>query len=73
MKKDKIGKDQNPQIQQFYSRVEAAEKLRYCVITIGRWTADGTLPSVKIGRRVLIPVEGIERLIDKAMNGGNSK
>lgn len=29
-----------------------------------RWAADGTLPTVRLGRRVLVPRAAIEKLLD---------
>ena len=50
----------------FYSVIETASMLGCTEITIRRWVMDGTIGSVKIGGRRLIPVKTIEALIAKA-------
>lgn len=44
-------------------RREVAERLRMSIQTVDRRIKDGTLPSVTIGRRVLVPAAQLEKFI----------
>lgn len=46
-----------------YSKVEAAERLGVGYVTLHRLTKDGTIRTVKAGRRVLIPRLELERFL----------
>ncbi|MHB9004981.1 MAG: helix-turn-helix domain-containing protein [Coriobacteriia bacterium] len=50
----------------FYSVDETASMLGCTEVTIRRWVMDGTIGSVKIGGRRLIPAKIIEELIESA-------
>ncbi len=50
----------------FYSVDETASMLGCTEVTIRRWVMDGTIGSVKIGGRRLIPTKVIEELIERA-------
>lgn len=50
----------------FFSRQEISVILGLSLATIGRRIKDGTIPSKKIGSRVLIPTEAIERMVNSA-------
>lgn len=52
----------------FFSRNEAAEVLGLSLPTISRRLADGSIPFTKLGGKVLIPAEAIERLVARAFN-----
>lgn len=52
----------------FLSRKEAAEVLNLSIPTISRRLSDGSIPCVRLGGRVLIPVEYIEQLSYSALN-----
>lgn len=54
----------------FLSKKEAAEQLAVSLPTINRRLADGTIPHIKIGSRVLIPAEFLNNLAATAMNEG---
>jgi excisionase family DNA binding protein len=41
----------------------AAEMLGVSQVSVQRWCLDGTLPSVKLGRRRLIPSEALDRIV----------
>ena len=44
--------------------LQAAEMLGISERTLWKWTKEKKVPSVKIGRRVLYPVEGLRKLIN---------
>jgi excisionase family DNA binding protein len=46
-----------------YSKVEAAERLGIGYMTIHRLTKNGTIRTVRAGRRVLIPRAELERFL----------
>lgn len=46
-----------------YSKVEVAERLGIGYMTIHRLTQDGTIRTVRAGRRVLIPRAELERFL----------
>ena len=46
-----------------YSKVEVAERLGIGYMTIHRLTQDGTIRTVRAGRRVLIPRLELERFL----------
>ena len=50
----------------FLNRKETADVLGLSLATVGRRINDGTIPHRKIGSRILIPVEAIERIIHSA-------
>jgi excisionase family DNA binding protein len=52
---------------QFYSVKEAAHVLNMAAPTVYRKVYSGDIPSVRIGRRQLIPVVFVQQLIDRAM------
>lgn len=54
----------------FLSRIEAAEQLGISLPTLSHRILDGSIPSVKLGRRILIPPEALERLAEKALGVG---
>ncbi len=54
------------------TRTEAAAKFRVHVATLDRWIIDGTLPATRIGRRVLIRLDTLEALIDRATPAATS-
>lgn len=57
----------------FYSRKEVALILSLSLPTIARRLADGSIPFVKLGARVLIPAEVIERLTGSAYSSRSPK
>lgn len=52
----------------FISRNEAATLLGVSLSTLIRHLADGSIPSIRLGSRVLIPAEFIENLAQEALN-----
>lgn len=56
----------------FYSKREVAQILGLAPMTVHRLTKAGKLASVKLGARVLIPREAIDRLLAQAL-GEDSK
>ncbi|MFA5379227.1 MAG: hypothetical protein WC455_25955 [Dehalococcoidia bacterium] len=58
----------NPNVQsKVLSRAQACEALGGIAInTLDRRIADGTLASIRFGRRVFIPIEEIDRLVSSA-------
>lgn len=46
-----------------YSKVEVAERLGVGYMTVHRFTKDGTIRTVRAGRRVLIPRTELERFL----------
>ena len=46
----------------FLSRKEAAKYPRISLATLVRRLDDGSIPYIKLGKRILIPVEALERL-----------
>lgn len=44
----------------YLTRLEAAARLRTCDQTIDKRIREGQLSAIKVGRRVLIPVESLE-------------
>jgi excisionase family DNA binding protein len=57
-----------PHTPQFISRKEAAESLGISLPTISRHLTKGLIPHIKLGGRVLIPVEFIHRASDAAFS-----
>jgi excisionase family DNA binding protein len=51
---------------------EAARLLNVCSRTLWTLTQSGNLPHLRIGRRVLYPVEGLRRWIADRTSGGVS-
>lgn len=51
---------------EFLTSKETRQLLRVSESTIARWIADGTVPSVKVGGRRLIPRPGIEAVMRAA-------
>lgn len=51
--------------------VEAAEMLGISERTLWKWTREKRVPSVKIGRRVLYPVDGLRRLVSENTQNDN--
>lgn len=47
--------------QKFYTISETAERLRKAEITVYRNVQDGTIPSKKVGGRILIPSSFLEK------------
>jgi excisionase family DNA binding protein len=52
----------------FFTQEEAAKMLRVSLPSVMRRRKDGRIPYQKIGNRVLIPREFIERLVREAMS-----
>jgi excisionase family DNA binding protein len=52
---------------EFLSRAEAARRLGLSVQSVRRRVNDGSLPSVKVGGRRLIPRAAIDALVAQAM------
>ena len=50
---------------------EAALALSLSPRTVQQLVADGKLPAVKVGRRVLLPVAGLERWLTENSAGGS--
>ena len=57
----------------FVSKLQAAETLGLSLATVNRHLADGSIPFVKIGKRVLIPAQFIDDLAEKALAGQEAK
>ncbi|GAB6276038.1 MAG: hypothetical protein SAMD01599839_05780 [Rectinema sp.] len=57
----------------FLSRKQAATCLSVSLPTINRRIADGSIPFVKIGTRVLIPARFLDELVEKALSGQGKK
>jgi excisionase family DNA binding protein len=53
--------------QQFYSVSASARLLSVCRITIYRRINDGEIPSIRLGRKVLIPAAFIDGLVSEAL------
>jgi excisionase family DNA binding protein len=51
------------------SIADAAQRLGVSRITGYRWAEAGSLPSIKLGARRLVPEEAIERLVAQALAG----
>lgn len=50
----------------FLTPEEVAERCRVTRRTVYDWLGDGKLPGVRIARKWLVPVEGLERLLSVA-------
>jgi excisionase family DNA binding protein len=55
--------------QQFYSVAQAAKSLNVAKLTVYRRTATGEIPSIRVGRKILVPAAYIETLVARAMSG----
>jgi excisionase family DNA binding protein len=51
---------------------ETAEQLRVSERTLHTWTAEGLLPSVRLGGRVLYRPGDVETLVEKSVSTGKS-
>ncbi len=54
---------QNQPARDAYSKVEVAERLGIAYMSVHRLTQDGTIRTVRAGRRVLIPRAELERYL----------
>jgi excisionase family DNA binding protein len=54
---------ENEQARDAYSKKEIAERLGIGYMTVHRFTQDGTIRTVRAGRRVLIPRLELERFL----------
>lgn len=52
---------------------ELAKLIPVAKVTLYRWAREKTIPSVKRGRKVLIPESLIDELIATAKNGGGER
>lgn len=52
----------------FLSRQETADALGLSLSTVVRRIADDSLPHVRLGRRILIPAEAVDKLSAKALS-----
>jgi excisionase family DNA binding protein len=43
-----------------------AEAVEVKEVTVLRWVREGKLPSIKLGRRILIPVDALKRMLERA-------
>jgi excisionase family DNA binding protein len=50
---------------------EVAEKLQLNQQTVRNWIDQGSLPALRIGRRVRIKRSDFERILEESYNGGN--
>ena len=50
---------------------EAAEMLHVSERTLWKWTKEGRIPSVKIGRRILYSVEALRQFVNGNTTDGN--
>jgi len=57
----------------FISRTEAADYLGISLPTLNHRILDGSIPHLKLGRRILIPSEALDRLTEKALSAGGKK
>ena len=49
---------------------EVAEKLKLNQQTVRNWIDQGSLPALRVGRRVRIKRSDFERILDESYNGG---
>ncbi len=52
----------------FLSRTEARIRIGVSLPTLERRIKDGTIPHIKLGSRVLIPLAALDRLVESAMS-----
>lgn len=65
-----IGGAMRAQLKRFLSRTEVANQLGISLPTLSHRINDGTIPHVKLGRRILIPSEAITHLEECALGSG---
>jgi excisionase family DNA binding protein len=53
-------------IPELLTRAEAADVARVHVDTLARWITDGSLPAVRLGRRVLVRRDSLTALIEQS-------
>jgi len=58
-----------PKDMRYYTRDEVCEKLKICKATFHNWKNAGKLPTVKIGGRVYIDAEALDRSLCETDNG----
>jgi excisionase family DNA binding protein len=58
---------------QFYTVRQTAEVLNVSYQTVFRKVTDKEFPSVRMGRKILVPVTFIESLVTQAMSGAKSQ
>ena len=51
---------------------EVAEKLKLNQQTVRNWIDQGSLPALRVGRRVRIKRSDFERILDESYNGGSA-
>ena len=59
-------KGPRPRLPQLAGLAEAAEALGLSTWTLRKWARDGRLPTIRLGRRRLVEVAVIERLVRDA-------
>jgi excisionase family DNA binding protein len=57
----------------FLSRIETAKQLGISLPTLARRLADGTIPHTKIGGRVLIPTEYLQKIEAASFSAGKEE
>lgn len=57
----------------FLSRIEVARQLGISLPTLARRLADGTIPHTKIGGRVLIPTEYLQKIEAASFSTGKEE
>ena len=57
----------------YLSPEEVGKMFRASKWTVRRWVEAGRLPSVRVGRRLLIPAEAVEQLVEKRVNPSSLK
>lgn len=57
----------------FLSRIETARQLGISLPTLARRLADGTIPHTKIGGRVLIPTEYLQKIEAASFSTGKEE
>ena len=54
-----------PQEKKYLTRRDVAERFSVTLCTVGNWVKSGRLKSVRVGGRVLFPVDEVERMEKK--------
>ena len=64
--------DRNDVEETFLTVAEVAEKLKLNQQTVRNWIDQGSLPAVRVGRRVRIKRSDFERVLDEGYSGGTA-
>jgi excisionase family DNA binding protein len=67
---EKVAVSSNEAEESYLTVAEVAEKLKLNQQTVRNWIDQGSLPALRVGRRVRIKRSDFERILEESYNGG---